>query len=91
MKRYALLLILVLALVGLAGCDRMPGETDESLPPVTTPTEGLLLPTPITDATAAATTVFATAEALATAAPSATTEPPTDEPATAALSCPVTA
>ena len=82
MKQYALLLTLALALVGSAACDRMPGETDESLPPVTTPTEVLLLPTPITDATAAATTVFATAEVPATAAPSVTTEPPTDEPAT---------
>ena len=82
MKQNALLLILVMALVGLVGCDRMPGETDESLPPVTTPTEVLLLPTPITEATDAATTVFATAEALATAAPSATAEPPTDEPPT---------
>lgn len=79
MKQYALLLTLVMALAGLAACDRMPGETDESLPPVTTPTEVLLLPTPITDATDAATTVFATDEALATAVPSATTEPPTDE------------
>ena len=82
MKQYALLLTLALALVGSAACDRMPGETDESLPPVTTPTEVLLLPTPITDATAAATTVFATAEVPATAAPSVTPEPPTDEPAT---------
>ena len=86
MKRYALLLTLVTVLVGLAGCDRAPTAPDATLPPPTAAaTEALLLPTPLTDATTAATTVFATAtaEALATAAPTATAEPPTDEPATA--------
>ena len=89
MKRHALLLTLAVALAILAGCDRAPATDDATLPPPPTAaaTEALLLPTPITDATAA-TTVFATAtaEALSTAAPEATDEPPTDEPATAAPS-----
>ena len=86
MKRHALLLTLAVALAILAGCDRAPATDDATLPPPPTAaaTEALLLPTPITDATAA-TTVFATAtaEALSTVAPEATDEPPTDEPATA--------
>ena len=89
MKRFALLLILAVALVGLAACDRTPGQTDDSQPPDGSATEVLLLPTPISDATDAATTVFATTEAttatapaLDTVAPTATDEPPTDEPPT---------
>lgn len=96
MKRFALLLTFALALLGVAACDRMPGTTDESLPPPpTAATEALLLPTPISEATALATSIFATpvvatatAAALATVAATATTaaaatdELPTDEPAT---------
>ena len=90
MKRFALLLTLALALVGLAACDRMPGTTEESLPPPpTAATEALLLPTPISEATALATSIFATAvvatatgSALAPVAATAAAEPPTDEPPT---------
>ncbi len=86
MKRNALLLTFAAFLLGLAGCDRSPATPDATLPlpPTAAATEALLLPTPISDATDAATTVFATAtaEALATVAPTATNEPPTDEPPT---------
>ena len=83
MKRFALLL--TLALVGLAACDRTPDATGATLPPP--PTEAIILPTPISDATAAAPTVFATTDAATTDAPAlatvaATDEPPTDEPPT---------
>ena len=83
MKRFALLL--TLALVGLAACDRTPDATGATLPPP--PTEAIILPTPISDATTAATTVFATTDAATTDAPAlatvaATDEPPTDEPPT---------
>ena len=87
MKQHALLLIFAALLMGVAGCDRAPGDNEDSLPPAPTvaATEALLLPTPITAATDAATTVFATAPAAAppSTAPEATLEPPTDEPATA--------
>jgi hypothetical protein len=91
MKRFALLLTLASALLGLAACDRTPGAADATLPPPPTvaATEALLLPTPISDATALATSIFATAvvatateSALATVAATATAEPPTDEPPT---------
>lgn len=85
MKRFALLLTLASALVGLAACDQTPNATDATLPPP--PTEAIILPTPISDATTAATTVFATTDAATTDAPAlatvtATDEPPTDEPPT---------
>ena len=90
MKRFALLLTLASALLGLAACDRTPDAPDATLPPPpTAATEALLLPTPISDATALATSIFATVavatateSALATVAATATAEPPTDEPPT---------
>lgn len=90
MKRFALLLTLASALLGLAACDRTPDTPDATLPPPpTAATEALLLPTPISDATALATSIFATVavatateSALATVAATATAEPPTDEPPT---------
>ena len=90
MKRFALLLTLASALLGLAACDRTPDAADATLPPPpTAATEALLLPTPISGATALATSIFATVavatateSALATVAATATAEPPTDEPPT---------
>ena len=90
MKRFALLLTLAAALLGLAACDQTPDAPDATLPPPpTAATEALLLPTPISDATALATSIFATVavatateSALATVAATATAEPPTDEPPT---------
>jgi len=71
MKRFALLLTLASALLGLAACDRTPDAPDATLPPPpTAATEALLLPTPISDATALATSIFATV-AVATATESA--------------------
>ncbi len=91
MKRFALLLTLASALLGLAACDRTPDTPDATLPPPpTAATEALLLPTPISDATALATSIFATVvvatateSALSPVAATATAEPPTDEPPTA--------
>ena len=90
MKRFALLLTLASALLGLAACDRAPDAPDATLPPPpTAATEALLLPTPISDPTALATSIFATVavatateSALATVVATATAEPPTDEPPT---------
>ena len=89
MKRFALLLTLASALLGLAACDRTPDTPDATLPPPpTAATEALLLPTPISGATALATSIFATVVATATesalspVAATATAEPPTDEPPT---------
>ena len=90
MKRFALLLTLASALLGLAACDRTPDTPDATLPPPpTAATEALLLPTPISDPTALATSIFATVavatateSALATVVATATAEPPTDEPPT---------
>lgn len=84
MKRYALLLSLALAALALAACNRTPDAPDATLPPP--PTEAVLLPTPITEATEAS---LPTAAAMDTAAAptdepaTATAAPPTDEPATA--------
>ncbi len=90
MKRFALLLTLASALLGLAACDRTPDTPDATLPPPpTAATEALLLPTPISDATALATSIFATVvvatateSALSPVAATATAEPPTAEPPT---------
>ena len=87
MKRHALLLSLALALLGLEACDRTPEAPDATLPPP--PTEAVLLPTPITEATAPAlaTAAPATAAPSATVAASPTTAPPT-EAATATSAAP---
>ena len=71
MKRHALLLIVVLLLAGLAGCDRAPDEPAETPippPPTLAATAELVLPTPISvDATTPAADAPATPTTEATA------------------------
>jgi len=76
MKRHALLMMFALTLAGLAGCDRAPGQPAETPippPPTVAATAELVLPTPVTGATAPPT--------QAPTAPAAeSTEPATVEP-----------